>query len=400
MRAEIRNEKSPRRDEPAAASKLGVTLTTSDADNGSPITIRMPVDIRSAALTVLTVLAGVLALRYAQAAIIPIVLAVLISHALDPLVVALVRVRIMRPLASALVILALVGAGGVLVYQLRFQVDEIAQQLPEAARRLRRTIERQTAGPSTMEQVQRAAAELEAAADAAAPAPPRNGVTRVQVEEAPVRVVDYIWSGSAGIGAVMSQLALVLFLTYFLLASGDLYRRKIVKLVGPSLSKKRITVEILEEINQQIERFLLVQVYTSTLVGVATWLAFRWIGLEQAGVWGLLAGVFNSIPYFGPVLVTVGASVVAFLQFGSLSMVVLAAGLTLAITSLEGFLITPWLTSRAARMNAVAVFVGLIFWGWVWEVWGLLLAVPMLMVIKAICDHVEDLKGVSELLGE
>jgi len=135
-------------------------------------------------------------------------------------------------------------------------------------------------------------------------------------------------------------------------------------------------------------------------VAIGTWLAFRYLGLEQAAAWGVLAGVFNSIPYFGPVLVTGGTAVVGFLQFGSLEMAAVVAGASLLVTSLEGFLLTPWLTSRAARMNAVAVFVGLLFWGWVWNVWGMLLAVPMLMVVKTICDHVEDLKGVGELLGE
>ena len=88
------------------------------------------------------------------------------------------------------------------------------------------------------------------------------------------------------------------------------------------------------------------------------------------------------------------------MQYGNVRMTLVVAGLALAITSLEGFLLTPWLTSRAARMNAVAIFVGLLFWGWVWNVWGMLLAVPMLVVVKAICDHVEDLKGAGELLGE
>ena len=136
------------------------------------------------------------------------------------------------------------------------------------------------------------------------------------------------------------------------------------------------------------------------MVGVASWLAFRWAGLNQPAVWGGLAGIFNSIPYFGPVLVTGSIAVVAFLQFGALSSVFLIAGLALVITSLEGLLLTPWLTSRAARMNAVAIFVGLLFWGWVWNVWGMLLAVPMLVVIKTVCDHVEDFKSVGELLGE
>jgi predicted PurR-regulated permease PerM len=193
---------------------------------------------------------------------------------------------------------------------------------------------------------------------------------------------------------------LILFLVYFLLASGDLYRRKLVKLAGPTLTEKKLTVQILQEIDRQIEMFLLVQAFTSTLVGLATWLAFRALGVQQAAVWGLLAGVFNSIPYFGPVIVTGATSVVAFLQFGNLRMAILVGAASLAITSLEGFLLTPWLTGRATRMNAVAIFVGLLFWGWVWNVWGLLLAVPMLVVMKTVCDHVEDFSGFGELLGD
>ena len=114
------------------------------------------------------------------------------------------------------------------------------------------------------------------------------------------------------------QLVMILFLSFFLLASGDLYRRKLVKIAGPSLDEKKITLQILRDIDYQIERFLVVQLFTSTLVGLATWLALRWIGFEQAALWGLLAGVFNSIPYFGPVLVTGAIGVVAFLQFGDI----------------------------------------------------------------------------------
>jgi len=193
---------------------------------------------------------------------------------------------------------------------------------------------------------------------------------------------------------------LVVFFVFFLLASGDLFKRKLVKLVGPSLEKKKITVQILNEIDVQIERFLFVRVITSVAVGVATWLAFRFIGLEQAGVWGIAAGVFNSIPYFGPVIVAAGTAVVGFLQFGTLGMAAYVSGVSLFITSVEGWLLTPWLTSKTARTNEVAIFVGLIFWSFVWGIWGTLLAVPMLVVVKAYCDHIEGLKSVGELLGE
>jgi predicted PurR-regulated permease PerM len=367
-----------------------------------PPPMKSAVDIRSAALTILAVLAVVLVLQYAQSVIIPIVIGLLISYALDPLVAWMARRRVPRPIGAALVLAILAGAGGYMLYSLRSEATAIVDQLPRGARRLRQLLEadRPSTAPTAIQQMQKAATELERAADAAAPPPPPSGVQRVQVQPPPFNMGDYLMWGSMSLAAAAGQCVLILFLVYFLLASGDLYRRKLVKIAGPSLTQKRITLQILSEIDRQIERFLLVQVFTSTVVGVVTWLAFRAMGMQQAAVWGILAGVFNSIPYFGPVLVTVATVTVAFLQFGNLHMPLLIGAVALVITTLEGFLLTPWLNSRAARMNAIAVFIGLLFWGWIWNVWGMLLAVPMLMVLKAICDHVDDLKPIGELLGE
>ena len=156
----------------------------------------------------------------------------------------------------------------------------------------------------------------------------------------------------------------------------------------------------IDDISSQIGRFLLVQVFTSVVVGVVTWAALAWLGLEQAIFWGLLAGVFNSIPYYGPLLVSGGLAVVGFLQFGELYTTLIIAGVSLAITSLEGWLLTPTLMGRVASMNRVAVFVGLLFWSWAWGVWGLLLAVPIMMSIKVFCDHVEELEPIGKLLSE
>jgi predicted PurR-regulated permease PerM len=358
--------------------------------------------VRNAALTLLAVLAVILVLKYLQGMIIPIVIGVLISYALEPIVAWMTRRHVPRAVAAAVLLLTLVTGGGWLLYGLRNEATDFVEKLPRAAQQFRRALQRdRQAAPSAIEQVQTAATELEkAAATAAATVPPPSGVTRVQVETPAFNVRQYLMWGSFGVAEVVGQLVLILFLVFFLLSSGDLYRRKLVKLAGPSLSSKRITVEILDDVNRQIESFLLVQLFTSAIVGVATWLAFRWLGLEQAALWGLLAGVFNSIPYLGPVVVTGGTALVAFLQFGSLRMAAIVALVAMTITSLEGFLLTPWLTSRAARMNAVAIFLGLIFWGALWNVWGMLLAVPMMMVMKAVCDHVDGLEGVSELMGE
>jgi predicted PurR-regulated permease PerM len=379
----------------------GATAKASEAAKPEEPAIKMPIDVRSVALTVLATIAVVLLLRYAQAMIIPIVLGLLISYALEPIVAAMTRWRIPRPIAAAILLMVLVGAGGRLLYGLRTEAAAIVEQLPQAAKRLRQALESDRPTTATaIEQVQKAATELQRAADAAAPPPPATGIQRVQVEPPPFSIGEYVMYSSVGLAAAMGQLVLVLFLVYFLLASGDLYRRKLVKIAGPSLTQKRITLQILSEIDRQIEAFLIVQLFTSALVALVTWLAFRAIGLQQAAVWGIVAGVFNSIPYFGPVIVFGGTAAVATLQFGTVQMTLLVSGVALAITSLEGFLLTPWLTSRAARMNAVAIFVGLLFWGWLWNVWGMLLAVPMLMVIKAVCDHVEDFKPFGELLGD
>ena len=122
--------------------------------------------------------------------------------------------------------------------------------------------------------------------------------------------------------------------------------------------------------------------------------------MEHPIVWGLLAGVFNSIPYLGPILVSAGLAVVSFMQFNDLLQTLYVTGVAFGITSLEGFLLTPMLMGRAAQMNPVAIFVGLLFWSWIWGLWGTVLAVPMLMMLKAVCDHVEDLQPIGELLGE
>jgi predicted PurR-regulated permease PerM len=165
------------------------------------------------------------------------------------------------------------------------------------------------------------------------------------------------------------------------------------------LTNKKITVQALDEITAQIQRYLLVQLLASFVVGVTTGLAFWALGLQHAAVWGFAAGVLNLIPYIGNVIVTGAAALVAFLQFGEVNMALAVAGISLIINTIEGNLMVPWLTSKASRMNPVAVFIGVLAWGWLWGVWGLLLGIPILMVVKAVCDRVDDLKPVGEMLG-
>ena len=364
-----------------------------------PIVIRMPVDIRNLALTVVAAILFVLFLQYAQAVLIPIVLGILTFYALDPIVDRLEKTGLHRALGAALVLAALLGATGYGLWTLRDDVSAVIEELPRAAAEMRQSF-RQQREPSAIDKLQEAAKEIDKTAAAAAgpTTPDPGGVQRVQIVQ-PFRATDYLTYGSMGALALASQAVMILFLSYFLLVSDDLFKRKLVKIV-PTLAKKRITVEIVDEIGTQIERFLLVQVFTSILVAVATSLALWWLGLEQAVIWGILAGILNSVPYFGPIVVTGGLMVVAYLQFRTYDMTFYVAGIALVITTLEGWLLTPTLMGKAASINPVAIFIGIIFWSWVWGVWGLILAVPMLMMLKAVCDRIEELQPIGELLGE
>jgi predicted PurR-regulated permease PerM len=387
------------------AKEPTVYETEPEPQEGEPVSIRMPVDVRNVAITTLAVLGVILVLQYARPFLIPIVLGVLLSYVLGPAVRSMAKHGIPRAIGAFVVIAAVCGSMGFAAYTLSDEAVDIIDDLPRAAERLRQRA-RAARAPrgeqeGLLEKVQDAATQIDkTAAKAADPAPAPSNVQRVQVVDPPFRASDYLWLGGRGLMSFLAQFALVLFLVYFLLVTDDLYKRKIVKIAGPTLTKKKISVQIMDEINQQISEFLRVQVFTSAIVGAATGAALWLFGVDNYVIWGLLAGIFNSIPYLGPIVVSGGLAVITFMQFDDLARTAYVSGTALAITSLEGWLLTPLLMGRAARMNPVAIFVGLMFWSWVWGVWGTILAVPMLMTIKAICDRVEDLQPVGELLGE
>lgn len=364
--------------------------------------LHMPVDVRSASLVVLAVLASVFALQWGQAVFIPLMLSLLLTYALSPLVELLHRWKLPRWIGAGLILMGLFGGLGWTGYSLSGSATQLLDSLPVAAQKLGQAMRRDRGASATpLDNVQQAAAQLEKAAEEnSARVASRKGVARVIIERPGFNVRDYLVSGTVGLLSAMGQLTLVAFLTYFALCSGDTFRRKLIKITGSSLQKKKVTVHVLDDITRNIERYLLVQILVSAIVGVATGLGFWAIGMENAAVWGIIAAVTNLIPYIGSVIVLAAAGLVAFLQFNSLQMGVVVAGMSLGIHTIVGNLLMPWLTSRTSRMNPVAVFVGVIFWGWLWGIWGLLLGIPITMVIKSICDRVEDLQPIGELLGE
>jgi predicted PurR-regulated permease PerM len=364
------------------------------------VLLHMPQNVRSVALGVLMVLAVLAVLKLASSFFIPLMVGLVFSYALSPLVDWLHGMRIPRAVSSAVLILGILGGIGASVYSLSDDANDLIQSMPDAARKVRDAVRGPKSKDTTLETVQKAAAELQKAAEeAGGSTPPARGVTRVVVEKPKFDLREHLWTGTLGFANVIGQTVMVTFLTYFMLVSGSTFRRKLVKITGPGLAEKRLTVQALDEINAQMQRYLLVQLAASLAVGLATGICFALLGLKHAAVWGVAAGVLNLVPYVGSLAVTAGAALVAFVQFGSVNMALAVGGSSLLINTIEGYLLVPWATSKASSMNAVAVFIGVLAWGWLWGVWGLLLGIPILMAVKAVCDRVDHLKPIGELLG-
>ncbi len=353
------------------------------------------------AIVVLAVIAVVGALYLARAFILPLLIGLLASYALSPVVEMLTRVRIPRAIAAALVIIGLTGGFTWMVYSMADDAAQVIEKFPEAAKKLRLNLSASRAsGPTALQNMQEAANQLEgAAADAASgkKPPPRSGTARDVAPTSWLR--DYMIAQSMLLFTVAAQTPILLLLTYFLLASGVHFRRKLVRFVGPSLTRKKEAVRILEEVDVQVQRYLLAMFISNVLVAVFTWAAFALLGMEQAGLWGVAAGILHFIPYLGPLVIAVISGAAAFLQFGTPLAALSVAGVSLLVAGFIGFVFTTWLQSRYAGVNAAVLFLSLLFFGWLWGLGGLLLSAPLVAIAKVICDRVEYLKPTGELLG-
>jgi predicted PurR-regulated permease PerM len=372
--------------------------------------LRLPIHVnaRGMALGILATVAFVFALQWAKNFFVPLLLGIFIAYTLSPVVRWLERWHVKRAIGATLVTVAILVGMALTIQRVQGEFFNIIDELPSLTHKVTKLLMQASDGqPSTIQQVQAAAAEIEqAAANAGSDA--RRAVQKKQAQASAAatpggsnfRVMDWLLAGSVGLASFVSQTTMVIFLVFFLLLAGDTFKRKLVKLTGPSLTRKKVTVHILEDINTSIQNYMFMLLVTNTLLALLMWGVLRMIGLENAGAWAIFAGVAHIMPYFGPLLITSATGLVAFLQFESLRMVILVAGASLAIATLVGMVVTTWMTGKIAKMNPAAVFVSLLFWGWLWGMWGLLLGVPVVVVIKVVAERVEDMEVVAELLGE
>lgn len=365
-----------------------------------PDRIAPPVHARGLALAILAGLAFVFALQWAQRFFVPLLFGIIIAYTLNPLVAWLERLKIPRLVGTCLVMAIILGGIVAGAEPLLDQTQSIMERLPDSARKISHALNKwQDGQPSTIQRMQSAATEIENAAGRT-PLLPASAKKSASPEPSQMKVSDWVVTGSMNAVMFVGQVAIVVFLVFFLLLSGDTFKRKLVKLTGPSISKKKITVHILDEINVSIQNYMFMLLMMNVLLALVSWIAYRWIGLENAGAWAVAAGFFHIIPYLGPMIMIAATGLASFMQFESFSMLMLVSGISLAIAILVGTVITTWMTGRVAKMNTAAVFISLLFWGWLWGICGMLLGIPIIVIVKVIAEHIEGLQPIAELLGE
>ena len=346
-------------------------------------------------LQVVAAIGVVLLLYWGAPFFVPLFLALFISHALSPVVTGLTVVVRVRAVAAALVVTALVALMATAAWAWSDDVQRIWQEMPQTAKTISRSLQdvvRRPAAP--INEMKKAAAELESVANngkATAPQPAQQPAPSKSIWE-------LAWQGGKNVAVAIGQITVVLFLVFFMLASGDLFKRKLLK-IAAERNKTRFTVQVLEQIDTQVRRYLAVLLVADALVGVGTWIAFWALGVKYAGLWGLLAGVLHTAPYVGPAIIAGGSLIAAYVQFEAWPRAIGVAAASVGVATVVGFFWATWFASKKTRMNTTAAFIGLLFFGWIWGFWGVLLAIPMLAIVMTVCEHDESWKPVAQLLS-
>jgi predicted PurR-regulated permease PerM len=343
-------------------------------------------DSRHVALVGLFVLAVLYTLHFAREFILPIVLAILLDFLLSPVVRTLRKRGITEPLGAALVMLGLLSAVVFGIYRLSGPASEYIAMAPSSIETVQRKLKSMR---GSVEQVTKAAEQVERATSGE-----QDGRQQVEIK-GPSLTKQLFGSTTAFLGSV----TVVIFLTYFLLAVGDLFLQKLVAVL-PQFKDKKVAVTIARETEAQISLYLFTTTLINAGVGIVTGLAMYLLGMPSPFLWGVVAAVLNFVPYVGAVANTVLLGLAAFTVFDDTSRALLVPGVFLLLNLLESNLITPLIYGNRMKLNTVALFIGLVFWWYIWGIPGAILAVPMMAAFKIACDHIESLSPVGEFLGK
>ncbi|MGH7542065.1 MAG: AI-2E family transporter, partial [Gemmatimonadota bacterium] len=331
---------------------------------------------------------GLYTLYFARPVLLPIVLGILISFVLDPFVGLLERWHVPRALGAAFVLGGVLGGIGYGVYRLSGPAAEWVEQAPRNVRQLEEKL-REIRQP--VADVERATQEVERITSIGEQEPANERSVRVSEPPLAERIV-------TGMREFLASGVLMIVLLYFLLSSGDLFVRKLAKVL-PTLHEKRRAVQVVKEVRAEVSGYLLTVSLINVGLGAAVAGVLWLLDMPNAVLWGVVAGVLNFVPYVGPLIGVLLVGFASLLEFEGIGRALLAPGAYLALNMLEGNFVTPAVLGRRISVNPVAVFLGLLFWGWIWGVPGALMAVPIVATLKILCDHYEPLAPLGEFMG-
>jgi predicted PurR-regulated permease PerM len=358
---------------------------TSRARLGIGELLRKPFDVRSIALTGLFVLAIFYTMYFMRSVLLPIVLAVLLSYLFRPIVRALARVKVPPMVGAAVILVALLA---LISYGVSSLMVPFAAWLEKAPAGLSELQHKLMPLKKSMTQVARASGEIEKLATPDSPAK-----TAVELKSHPLTEMLYMRTPEFIAAAI-----LLFILLYFLLVYDGVFMSKIIKLM-PTLSDKKTAVSIADDIESHVSRYLLTITIINTCLGVAVGTTVGLLGLRNPIMWAVMVGVLNFVPYLGALTGIICMTIGAVLSFDSLSYAFLFPAVYLAFGALEGNLITPWVMGRSLTLNPVIILISLTFWGWMWGIVGIILAVPILAAVKIFCAHIERMAPIAEFLS-
>ena len=348
--------------------------------------LRDRLEVRSLAITGLLVLAVLYTLYFARAFLLPIVLAVLLDFLLSPIIRTLKRARIPEPLGAALLLLVLLGALGAGIYTLAEPARSWMAKAPQSISRVEARLQELR---KPVEQVTRTAEQVEAATEVGKPGPQEVVLRGPRLSERLFGTTQSLLTGALE----------TIILLYFLLAAGDLFLQKLIKVL-PQLKDKKKAVAIARETEASISTYLFTVALVNVGLGIVVTLVMLLIGMPNAVLWGALAALAEFIPYIGATIMLTLLAMAGLVTFPTLGHALLVPGAYLAVNLLQANFISPAVLGRRLTLNPVAILVGLVFWWWIWGVGGAFIAVPLLATFKIFCDHIESLAPIGEFLGK
>ena len=350
---------------------------------------RPQITVAAASVAMLAMLALFYTLFVARALILPVVVAILLSFLLRPAVRLLRRLHLREPIGAAIVVLGAFAVMGSLILLLSGPARSWVERAPQAISNVERRLRKVTASFGRWEAT---AARVEQIASG-------SSAARGTPAAAPAARTPFLRRAFGGVASLFPVLISIVFLTYFLLASGDLFMRKMVRVL-PRGAERDVPKRISEEIEASVSRYLRTAVLINVGLGIATWGALEMLGMPNAALWGTVAGLLNIVPYLGAMLTLVILAVASITVFDTLAQALLIPGAFLLLNILESNVITPALMGRQFPLNTVALFIGIMFWGFLWGIAGAILAVPMMVTLKILCDHIPTLRPLGEFLGQ